>query len=406
MHAIISGAGIAGLSAARFLTERGWDATVVERTAGPRPEGYMIDFFGPGWEAARAMGILPRLQEVGYHVPEARYVDAAGRTRARLDLADFPTAANGEFVSLLRPDLKSAIRDMLPDSVPIHFSSTVTAVEDADDGVTVRLSRRRRLDDGRTVTDRSTMTADLLIGADGINSGLRALVFDPEQDYFRYLGYHIAAWSYRDAAALRELGSGYALTDTLGEALGFYGLRDGRVALFAVHRTEDPACPPDPCVTLRTRYGRFGWLAPRALQHCGHDLYYDQVAQIVMPQWHRGRVVLLGDAAGAVSLLAGQGASLAMAGAYVLAEELDRARPVADSRPAGVDIPSALAAFEARWRPRVESHQAAGRRAAQWFVPQTPWQGLLRRTAIRAMRIPGLNRFLGSGIVGKQGSPV
>jgi 2-polyprenyl-6-methoxyphenol hydroxylase-like FAD-dependent oxidoreductase len=260
MHAIISGAGIAGLSAARFLTEHGWDATVVERAAGPRPEGYMIDFFGPGWEAARAMGILPRLQEVGYHVPEARYVDAAGRTRARLDLADFPAAANGEFVSLLRPDLESAIRDTLPDSVPIHFSSTVTAVEDADDGVTVRLSRRRKLDDGRTVTDRSTMTADLLIGADGIHSGLRALVFGPEEDYFRYLGYHIAAWSYRDAAALRELGSGYALTDTLGEALGFYGLRDGRVALFAVHRTEDPACPPDPCVTLRTRYGRSaGW---------------------------------------------------------------------------------------------------------------------------------------------------
>lgn len=100
--------------------------------------------------------------------------------------------------------------------------------------------------------------------------------------------------------------------------LGFH------TAAFAVHRAADPTLPDDPRAELQKTYGTLGWLVPRALTHCPppESIYYDQVAQVVMPRWSRGRVVLVGDSCYAVSLLAGQGAALGIMGAYVLGEQL------------------------------------------------------------------------------------
>ncbi|WP_219816681.1 FAD-dependent monooxygenase [Arthrobacter sp. ZGTC131] len=134
----------------------------------------------------------------------------------------------------------------------------------------------------------------------------------------------------------------------------------------AVHRTDNPVLPADPPALLRSRYRGLGWICPAALDHCPDEIYYDQVAQIRMPRWRAGRVLLLGDAAAAVSLLAGQGASLGMGAAYVLAEELEK-------QPA---VSRALETFEARVRPLVEQNQRAGVSAARWFVPATSYSSL------------------------------
>ncbi|WP_427007753.1 FAD-dependent monooxygenase [Pseudarthrobacter sp. H2] len=130
------------------------------------------------------------------------------------------------------------------------------------------------------------------------------------------------------------------------------------------------------------------------MEHCPEDIYYDQVAQIRMPRWHTGRVVLLGDAAAAVSLLAGQGASLGMAAAYVLAEELEK----------HAEVSRALTAFEMRLRPPVEEHQRAGVSAAQWFVPATHYSSFLRRTVIRLAKIPGMTRLISASLIGRSGA--
>ncbi|WCI08957.1 FAD-dependent oxidoreductase [Arthrobacter sp. OVS8] len=114
MKAVICGAGISGLSAAAFLTRRGWQVVVVEQSTGPRPQGYMIDFFGPGWRAADGLGIIPRLRELGYEVQSVEYVDRRGVSRASLPLAKFARVAGGQLISVLRPDLELAIRDVLP----------------------------------------------------------------------------------------------------------------------------------------------------------------------------------------------------------------------------------------------------------------------------------------------------
>lgn len=382
MRAIICGAGISGLSAAAFLARDGWQVLVVEQAGGPRPQGYMIDFFGPGWQAAASLGILPRLHELGYQIQRLDYVDRRGKARATLPFSDLARVARGGLTSILRPDLELAIRENLPSGVDLRYGRTVAAVGQSTHSVAVTL------DDGHV------LNADLLIGADGVHSAVRELVFGPEEEFFHYLGFQVAAYSFADPELAARIGDRVAATDTRDEAMFFYRLRDGGITAMAVHRAGSPVLPDDPQALVRRKYGSLGWVCPAAVEHCPEDPYYDQVAQIRMPRWHTGRVVLLGDAAAAVSLLAGQGASLGMAAAQVLAEELQR----------HTRIGTALASFEARVRPLVVDQQKAGVSAAQWFVPATRYASFVRRTAIRLARVPGMTRLISSALVGKSGA--
>lgn len=382
MKAIICGAGISGLSAAAFLARAGWDAVVLEQAEGPRPQGYMIDFFGPGWQAAHSLGIVPRLWDPGYRVERLEYVDSRGKVRATLSLAKLSQIARGEFISVLRPDMELAIREALPHRVDLRYGRTVVAVGQSRGSVTATL------DSGEV------LEADLLIGADGIHSVIRELVFGPEEQFFRYLGFHVGAYSFRDGEVAAQIGGRFAATDTRNEAMFFYRLRDGRITVMAVHRSPDGARPDDPLAVLRSRYRNLGWICPEALRQCPTDFYYDQVAQIRMPRRHTNRVVLVGDAGAAVSLLAGQGASLGMAAAHVLADELTKRQ----------DLGVALDSFETRIGPTVLAAQRAGVSAAQWFVPATRYAALARRTVIRLEGVPGMGRIISSALIGKSGA--
>ncbi|CAM01046.1 2-polyprenyl-6-methoxyphenol hydroxylase-like FAD-dependent oxidoreductase [Saccharopolyspora erythraea NRRL 2338] len=381
MKAVICGAGIAGLALANRLHAHGWDVVVLEKAPGPRETGYMIDFFGPGYDAAEAMGLLPRLRELGYRVEEVSYVDETGRRRAGLSTSKLTKAVGGRLLSIMRPDLERALREQLPDQVDLRFATAPEHIDNDSDRVRV------------TLPDGSVLDADLLVGADGIHSSVRAAVFGAEERFLRYLGFHTAAFLFDDPRVHAEVNGRFCLTDTLGRQLACYGLRDGRVAVFAVHRAADPALPDDARAALRDVYGSLGWVAPRALAACppSDQVYYDQVAQIESPQWTKGRVVLLGDACQAVSLLAGQGASLAIAGAYVLAEQLARAGT----------IDAALGEYERLWRPVVAEKQRVARSSARWFVPDTRTQLAVRRTALRLAGLPVFDRYLSGALAGK-----
>ncbi|TDC78884.1 FAD-dependent oxidoreductase [Micromonospora sp. KC606] len=381
MKVIICGAGIAGLALAQRLGSSGTEVTVLEKAPGPRTGGYMMDFFGPGYDAAEAMGLLPSIRAQGYHVEELAYCDELGRRRAGLGYGQFAKAVGGRLVSLMRPDLERALREHLPADVTVRHASTITAVDNRADGVTV------------TLNDGSTLHADLLVGCDGIHSTVRAQVFGPEHHFLRHLGYHTAAFSFDDPAAHADIAGRFCMTDTPHRAMGFYGLHGSRVAVFAVQRTDDAGLPVDARAALRREYGSLGWIAPAALAACPppQQVYYDQVAQAEVPSWSRGRVVLLGDAAHAVSLLAGQGASLAVAGAYVLGEELVRC----DS------VETALASYERALRPVVLDRQRTARRSARWFVPATRGGLRLRRAALVLARLPLTDRLAAGAVVGR-----
>jgi deazaflavin-dependent oxidoreductase (nitroreductase family) len=381
MKILICGAGIAGLALVRRMQSHGWEVCIVEHAQGPRSQGYMLDFIGSGYDAAEAMGVLPRLKRVGYQLDEVAYVDRNGRRRGHLDYRKFARQLNGRRLSIMRPDLETALREELTDQVDLRFGCGVAAIDNSPTGICV------------TLTDGTRVDADLLVGADGIHSTVRRLVFGPEKQLFRYLGCHAAAYLLDDQEVYGRLRDRFRLTDSINRLMGLYGLRDGRVATFCVHRAADPALPADPRAALRQIYTSLGWVVPRALDRCppNSELYYDQVAQVVVPEWSRERVALVGDACQAVSPLAGQGASLAVASAYVLGEQL----ATADS------IEVALAHYEQVWRPVVEEKQGVGRRGAEWFLPKTAAQLWARRVMLAAGTLPVLDRFIGSELVGK-----
>jgi 2-polyprenyl-6-methoxyphenol hydroxylase-like FAD-dependent oxidoreductase len=341
----------------------------------------MIDFFGPGYDAAEAMGLLPRIRQLGYHVQELTYHDETGRRRAGMRFDQFAKIVDGRLVSIMRPDLERALREPVSGGIDLRFGTGPVGIEQRREGVAV------------TLTGGGVLDADLLVGCDGIHSTVRRLIFGPERNYLRYLGFHTGAFLFADPAVHAEVDGRFCLTDTVNREMGFYGLRDGRVAVFAVHRTPDPTLPIDARDTLRREYASLGWIVPRALAACPppDQVYYDQVAQIEMPAWSRGRVAVLGDACYAVSLLAGQGASLAVGGAYVLAEHLGRTR----------SIEGALAGYERTLRPVVAEKQRVARRGARWFLPATRRQLRIRRIALKLGRLPLLNRYLAAALVGK-----
>jgi 2-polyprenyl-6-methoxyphenol hydroxylase-like FAD-dependent oxidoreductase len=340
----------------------------------------MIDFFGPGFDAAEAMGLRPRLQELAYPVDEATFVNRRGRRVASLSYRRLGQALEGRLLSLMRGDLEMVLQAGLDGRVDFRLGCTVEAVDQSPGQVFVTLS------------DGSRHRADLLIGADGIHSRVRGLVFGPERDCLRYLGFHTAAYTFADPALHQWLAGRFMMTDSMDRLVGLYGIRDGQVAVFAVHRSAEPAMPEDPRLALTQRYHGLGWMIPRVLQHCpdGPELYYDQVAQIELSTWSRGRVALVGDACQAVSLLSGQGASLAIAGAHLLAGELVQRQDVSD----------ALLRYQERLLPRVLRRQAAGRRLAEWFLPSSRVRLHMRRFALHVIRAPGLEQRLSPMLVG------
>ncbi|MGY2744451.1 FAD-dependent monooxygenase [Arthrobacter sp. UYCu723] len=392
MKAVVVGAGIAGLVAARQLGLAGWDVEVLEKSAAPRPDGYMMDFFGPGVEAAEWIGLYPRLAAVAYHVEAAEYVDATGRPTSSLDYDQFARLAGGKVLSLLRPDMEraalAALDDVASGRVRIRYGAPVSQVWSGEDGVEVAVG------DPPDVT----LGADVLVGADGIHSGVRAQVFGPEEEYLRPLGMRAAAFIVTEPVLNARFRNRFVLTDSIDRMAGLYSLRSDEVAAFMVYRdaTDAPGHQRSgsPRERLRREFAGLGHAVDRLLELCPEHPYDDVVAQVVMPGWQRGRTVLVGDACGAVSLLAGQGGSLAIAGAALLGDVLG---PVAS--PDGIS--AALAEFERRWKPVVEEAQAAGRRTASSFLPSNRTQRLLRRWIIRVTHLPGIDRLVARQIVGR-----
>jgi len=363
---VIAGAGIAGLTTAWWLERAGWEVLLVERSPEFRTGGYMIDFFGPGLEVARRMGLLSALEGHRARISSVTAVDERGRRRSELGEGMYEALAGG-MISLLRGDLAGVLRDAVRS--PIRFGTTVEAVEPVAEAVRVLLT-------GGAVEE-----ADLLVGADGVHSRVRELAFGPEERFARYLGYHVAAFSAHDAGLSRRIGERYQMLTTPNRMVGCYAVGEGGFASFFLHRNEKRQLPEDPVAELRDRFGDLGWVVPELLRALSGDVYLDLAAQVEMESWHRDRVVLVGDACGAVSLFAGHGASLAMTGAYVLAEELAAG---------GVD--AAPARYQARMRPPVTRTQEFGRRFTEWMAPSTRWRIVARDWMFRLANLPFVRR--------------
>ncbi|MCC7023520.1 MAG: FAD-binding domain [Thermomicrobiales bacterium] len=378
MRIAISGAGIAGSALAFWLSRCGHQPTLIEKAPRPRTGGYLIDFWGVGYEVAERMGLAPALRDIGYPVQEVRLVDDQGRRVSGFPVAPFRRALHGRFISLPRGDLAATISRAVEGGLETIYDQSIAAIEEHDRGVRVAFTRG------------APWEFDLVIGADGLHSTVRGLAFGPERQFEHALGYHVAAFEVAGYRPRDELV--YVSHTRPGLQLARFALRDDRTLVFGIfadHRMNgpEPRGLDERKALLRHVFHDAGWEAPRILQAMDgvDEIYLDRVSQIRMDHWSRGRVMLIGDAAACVSLLAGEGTGLAMTEAYVLAGELHRARG---------DYREAFRRHEERLRAFVAGKQAAAERFAPTFVPRTPFALWRRNQALKLLALPPLANFL------------
>jgi len=362
---LISGGGIAGLTFAIELKRRGFDPQNIEREPGPRAEGYMMDFFGSGWDVAQRMGLTPALQAVRYPIDALEFVDAQGRPFMHMPIERMRRALGGKYVYLRRQDLERILAERAHAAgIAPRYGCSLAALDDKGDAV------QARFEDG------SDAEFALVIGADGMHSRVRELTFGEEVQFARFLGLHVAA--FHVAAGNLPIARTVRLYEEPNRLAMIYPLGDGNLDATFVIRGADMHVPhAERFAVLRAALRGAGWITQDILNAYDGDapIFFDSVTQIVMPQWHRGRVALIGDACGCLTLLAGQGSHMAMAGGYVLAQELARQD----------DHAAAFAAYQNFLKPHVDKKQKDAVRFAGMFVPKPnawPW---LRRLAIRLL---------------------
>jgi 2-polyprenyl-6-methoxyphenol hydroxylase-like FAD-dependent oxidoreductase len=372
---LISGAGIAGPTLAFWLKAAGFEPTLIERASALRAGGYVIDFWGLGYDIAERMGLIGEINRIGYHVREMRIVDDQGRRQAGFGTKIFNELTSGRYVTLQRHDLSRLLFAKVQGRIESIFGDQIVAVEEQPDCVRVELEHagERRF--------------DLLIGADGLHSVVRKLAFGPQSRFERHLGYLVAAF---EAHRYRPRDDDvYLMYGRPGRMVGRFTLRDDRTLFLMVFVAADadlPATLDAQKTMLRDVYANGRWECSRMLDELDrtHELYFDKVSQIRMPHWSSGRVALVGDAAFCVSLLAGQGSALAMISAYVLAGELAEARG---------RFRQAFARYDAILRSYIGSKQRGAERFAGAFAPKTRAGLHFRNLMIKAFAIPGLAKL-------------
>lgn len=355
---MVCGAGIAGSTVAYWLSRQDFDVTVVERSAGLRSSGSPVDVHGDATEVARRMGVLDRLHGLATDAPGFTLVTPAGRRVGPVRLG----RPRGEDVEIARADLAAILCQAAGNDAEYLFGDSVRALQQYDDGVDVVFERA------------APRRFDLVVGADGLHSTIRALVFGPETRFVHPLGLYIATMSLGRPAADPET---VLMYNRPGRSLTVHPVRGTAGVGFIFRAPQHPSSDyRDAAVqkqVILNAYGLFDWAVPELPDlagqlHRADDLYFDAISQVRLPRWSRGRVVLLGDAASCVSLF-GDGSSLAMTGAFTLAQALG----FEPHDPSG-----ALQRYESRHRRLAGPRQRGHRAAAAWLVPATP-PGLLAR---------------------------
>jgi 2-polyprenyl-6-methoxyphenol hydroxylase-like FAD-dependent oxidoreductase len=355
MRILISGAGVAGLSAAINLGADGHDVTLVERADHLRVNGSPIDIRGESISVVDKMGVLGEIDARRVDMTErVQFVDSDGAVVAEVpeDLGDSP-----DDIEIPREDLTNILHDHLGPSVELRFEESIAALDDHRDGVDVRFHSGG--------ADRY----DLVVGADGMHSAVRRLTFGPEQQFLRHLGFYTAlaampGYSAPGRSAARQ----NPMYNFPGHLAGIAAYNDKALAVLIFRSPWIDYDYHDLDAQKRILADAFAghdeWRVPELVDAAVRDpeLYFDSVSQIHLPAWTRGRVVLVGDAAHCASPLSGRGTSLAFTGTWLLAQAL-RDHPG--------DLPRAFEQYERDQRPHVVRCQATAAPGGDRLIPAT-----------------------------------
>ncbi|WP_067704913.1 FAD-dependent monooxygenase [Nocardia jejuensis] len=360
-RALIVGGGIAGDTLALFLERDGWEVTVAEIAPAPRAGGQTVDLRGDCREVLRHAGLLDQARECLVPQRGAAWITDGGRRLAEMPVEAFDGQGLVSDEELLRTDLARILHEAAGSGVRHRFGETVEALDDAGDRVLARFRSG------------ASEEFDLVVGADGAHSRVRALRFGPEENYRRPLGLAHAWFTLAEQPDTPKVDGWFLLYNVPGrrglEARPGHPGHQEVGLTFAADELPPRHDREAQFALLDRTFADVGWRAAEFLAAARHapDFALDTFDQVHVPCWHNGRVVLLGDSAWCASPLSGLGTALALRGAAELAAALRTAD-------AGTDpgtVPTALAAFETTMRPRATQAQQLppGRVAA--MAPRT-----------------------------------
>lgn len=380
---LISGAGIAGPALAYWLRRYGYDVTVVERAAQPRPGGQAIDVRGVARTVVERMGLMPAVRAAALDQKGFAYVNASGRMGARMPVDLFGGEGIVSEIEILRGDLAQVLLDATRD-VEYRYGDAIAALDQDEHGVRVTFESGAR------------DAYDLVIGADGTHSRTRALAFGPESAFAHPLGVQMA---YFTTPIRTPVDGWFLMYNAPGQRVAAIRPdRDGRAKAMLAYAASDESLenPRDLAVRqreFRAAFDGVGWLAPQLLDSMADapDFYVDSLAQVKMDGWSRGRVALLGDAACSPSPLTGLGTSLSLVGAYVLAGELAAANG---------NHRVAYGRYEEKLRGYVRQAQELPPGGVNGFLPRTRFAIAARSASMRMMTAWPMRRML-AGVFSK-----
>ena len=343
---LISGAGVAGLCATLWLGRAGFRPVVVEKAPDVRAGGYLVSLSDQAYRFAQELGLTDALTARSIGITASSYHDASGRALLSLDYEEMFGSLN--VVQMMRDDLVALLYERAADLAEFRFDTQICEMEEREDGTRVRFA------DGRTGT------FDVVIGADGLHSGVRRAAFE-ERDFTRHrLGLWCAAYRLPNVLGLRAKFETHMEQDRY---MAVFTTRQDDLGAVLVWADAWGPRPParDRLAALEAAFAGANPTIRAVLEHApaDGDIYIDALEQIELPVWHRGRSVLLGDAAHCLTLFSGRGAGAAFAGASRLARAM-----------IALERPDAFARYEAETRPVIADIQPATRRAVKWYVPR------------------------------------
>ena len=353
MKVLISGASMAGLSAAYWFARMGHQVQVVERSDGLRQGGAPIDVRGRALGTAERMGILGQIEAQKVSILEPSPVlDGQGVQVASLDLRWFANETDQD-VEIARDRLNQILLEAVPPSVDLRFQASIAELHDGPDGVSV------------VMHDGSQQRFDLVVGSDGLHSNVRKLAFGPEQNFVRHFGYYVALVNLPASQTWAR-----GMLNIPGLTLVVRDAGDGPQAMMLAASAQIDYDYRDLGVQRELIAGFLSrvqaWQIPAIAQAftdpAAQGFYFDSVSQTHMPSWTQGHVAVIGDAGHCAALLSGMGTTLAMVAAETLATTWTEY---------GGHLPNASATYHERLRPYVDQCQAFAHEGAPIMVPAT-----------------------------------
>ena len=372
---LISGAGIAGLTAAYWLKKYGFRPVIVEQAPQLREGGYMIDFWGAGFDVAEKMNLIEQLKEKHYHIPEIEFVNENGKCIGGFNIDKLRKLINYRHFNMLRGSLARVLYDSVKNDAEFVFGNAIASIDENEDSVSV------------TFKDGSKRNFDLVIGADGLHSNVRNLIFGSEDQFEIHLGYYVSSFTIDNFTGNTRIFQSYTIK---GKWAGVYGIAENKLATFFIYKSKKTGYPHHDIqaqqALLTEKFKNAGWKCTELLEKMpsSEDFYFDDVSQIKMNSWSKGRIVLLGDSCQCVSPVAGKGASLAMAGAYILAGELKRSSG---------EYSAAFINYENKMKPEAERTQKMGQDFAPSFVPDSDFGIWKRNFFTKLMFLPVVSKW-------------